>query len=216
MNFIQTGSTYATIAGGNHNTNTSDYAAIPGGQRNVADANSFAAGNNAKATNTGAFVWSDGNGTVTSSITNNSVTFRARNGYRLFTGSGTGGAELLAGATAWSVMSDRNVKKDFAAVDSVSILEKLAAMPITQWHYKWEEPTVTPHIGPMAQDFKHAFYPGSDDKTISTLEADGVAFAAIQGLNKKLEAQKTENAELKAQLNALKVLVQQLAEPKQK
>ena len=26
----------------------------------------------------------------------------------------------------------------------------------------------------MAQDFKHAFYPGRDDKGISTLEFDGV------------------------------------------
>ena len=84
---------------------------------------------------------------------------------------------------------------------------------------------MTPHIGPMAQDFKAAFYPGSDDKSITTLEADGVAFAAIQGLNEKLEAgslksesriQKLEgeNAELKAQLNELKVLVRQLAEKK--
>jgi hypothetical protein len=39
----------------------------------------------------------------------------------------------------------------------------------------------------MSQDFKAAFYPGRDHKTISTLEFDGVALAAIQGLNQKLE-----------------------------
>jgi predicted RNase H-like nuclease (RuvC/YqgF family) len=50
----------------------------------------------------------------------------------------------------------------------------------------------------MAQDFKAAFYPGRDDKSISTLEFDGVELAAIQGLNQKLE---TENAELRKQLN---------------
>ena len=130
----------------------------------------------------------------------------------------TAGVSLAANGTAWAVVSDRNVKKDFVAVDSAAILEKLAAMPITQWHYKWETPEVTPHIGPMAQDFKAAFYPGTDDKSITTQEADGVALAAIQGLNQKLEtgSQKsedrmqkleTENAELKQRLEKLEQLM---------
>ena len=59
----------------------------------------------------------------------------------------------------------------------------------------------------MAQDFKAAFYPGSDDKSISTLEADGVAFAAIQGLNQKLtdelKRRDAENAELERRLEKL-------------
>ena len=77
---------------------------------------------------------------------------------------------------------------------------------------------MTPHIGPMAQDFKAAFYPGSDDKSITTLEADGVAFAAIQGLNEKVESRRqesearsqkleAENAELKARLEKLEELI---------
>ena len=66
----------------------------------------------------------------------------------------------------------------------------------------------------MAQDFKAGFYPGRDDKGISTLEFDGVELAAIQGLNQKVGAgdrrseariQKleAENAELKARLEKL-------------
>jgi hypothetical protein len=121
----------------------------------------------------------------------------------------TSGVSLAAGGTAWAVISDRNVKKDFAAVDSAQILEKLAVMPITQWHYKWETSDVTPHIGPMAQDFKAAFYPGTDDKSITTQEADGVALAAIQGLNQKLEEQRAENAELKKRLERLEQLMNQ-------
>jgi len=39
----------------------------------------------------------------------------------------------------------------------------------------------------MAQDFKAAFYPGRDNKCITTLEFDGVELAAIKGLNQKLE-----------------------------
>jgi hypothetical protein len=82
---------------------------------------------------------------------------------------------------------DRHAKKNFQPVDSVAVLNKLAAIPLQQWNYKWEADAATPNLGPMAQDFKAAFYPGRDDKSISTLEFDGVELAAIQGLNRKLE-----------------------------
>jgi len=85
---------------------------------------------------------------------------------------------------------------------------------VEKWNYKWEANTNTPHIGPMAQAFKAAFYPGRDDKSITTLEFDGVELAAIQGLNQKLEQKETEITELKQQLNELKVLVKQLAQQK--
>ncbi|RME90510.1 MAG: hypothetical protein D6766_13150, partial [Verrucomicrobia bacterium] len=39
----------------------------------------------------------------------------------------------------------------------------------------------------MAQDFHAAFGLGTDDRHIATVDADGVALAAIQGLNQKLE-----------------------------
>jgi len=131
---------------------------------------------------------------------------RASGGYRFFTDPGhTASVSLAPNSTSWSVISDRAVKKDFTDVDSIEVLEKLAAVPVQHWHYKWEPVDATPHLGPVAQDFKPAFYPGRDDKTITTLEFDGVALAAIQGLNQKLEdrlAQKeTEIAELK-QLSA--------------
>ena len=41
-------------------------------------------------------------------------------------------------------------------------------------------------VGPMAQDFHAAFNVGADNKRIATLYEEGVALAAIQGLNKKL------------------------------
>jgi hypothetical protein len=49
----------------------------------------------------------------------------------------------------------------------------------------------------MAQDFHAAFGVGPDDKHIATVDADGVALAAIQGLNQKVES---ENATLRASL----------------
>jgi len=183
---------------------------------------SFLAGGNSQSTNTGAFVWSDSTGTLTKSTNNNSVTMRASGGYRFFTGTNqTAGAQLKPNATAWSTLSDRNAKKNFAPVNSEAILDKLAQIPIQQWNYKWEKGSDTPNIGPMAQDFKGAFYPGRDDKSITTLEFDGVELAAIQGLNQKINernaeirALKQQNDSLAERLNQLEATVQALAEKK--
>jgi trimeric autotransporter adhesin len=140
---------------------------------------------------------------------------RASGGYRLFSNSGaTAGVFLAPNGTAWATISDKNAKKDFAAVNPESVLDKLAAIPVEQWRYQWEDAAATPNIGPMAQDFKAAFYPGRDDKSITTLEFDGVELAAIQGLNRKLQQKDTEITELKQELAELKSLVQQLAQPK--
>ena len=85
------------------------------------------------------------------------------------------------------------------------------------------------HLGPMAQDFYAAFNVGPDDKHIATVDEGGVALAAIQGLDEKVEvgSQKSEvriqnleaeNAQLKQQndslaerLNKLEAMVKQLA-----
>jgi hypothetical protein len=116
--------------------------------------------------------------------------------------------------------SDRNAKENFTPLDTRSVLEKVVALPLTEWNYKADP--VTKHIGPMAQDFYAAFGVGPDDKHIATVDADGVALAAIQGLNQKfeereaslrgkLEHKETEITELKQQLAELKVLVEKLA-----
>jgi uncharacterized protein YceH (UPF0502 family) len=54
----------------------------------------------------------------------------------------------------------------------------------------------------MAQDFHAAFGLGADDKHIATVDADGVALAAIQGLNEKVEAnrQRSESREQRAEV----------------
>ena len=56
------------------------------------------------------------------------------------------------------------------------------------------------HIGPMAQDFHAAFELGTDDKTINTSDAQGVALAAIQGLYQLLQEKDAEIADLEARL----------------
>jgi hypothetical protein len=121
----------------------------------------------------------------------------------------------MVGAMAFNTTSDRAMKEDFAVVDAQAVLAKVAAMPITQWHFK-EFPGAI-HLGPMAQDFYAAFGLGVDDKSIATVDADGVALAAIQGLNQKVESRirnsevrvqklEAENAELKARLEKLEQL----------
>ncbi|MCF7674058.1 MAG: tail fiber domain-containing protein [Akkermansiaceae bacterium] len=102
--------------------------------------------------------------------------------------------------------SDRNLKKNFAAVDPGEILEQLAALPIQQWAYRAEADTVS-HVGPMAQDFHSAFHLGANDTTIATVDADGVALAAIQGLNRKLEEKETEIAGLQERILRLERLM---------
>jgi hypothetical protein len=101
--------------------------------------------------------------------------------------------------------SDRNVKTDFTAVATTELLEKVAALPIQRWRYKNDR--ATHHIGPVTQDFHAAFQVGADDKHIATVDADGVALAAIQGLHQKIEHEnaklREENAEMKARLVAL-------------
>jgi hypothetical protein len=109
--------------------------------------------------------------------------------------------------------SDRNVKAGFEAVDTKSFLERVVALPITRWHYTNDLEAA--HVGPVAQDFHAAFGLGSDDKHIATVDADGVALAAIQGLNQKLEEKlqqkETEIMELKQAVTELKGLVSKLA-----
>ena len=56
------------------------------------------------------------------------------------------------------------------------------------------------HLGPTAQDFRAAFGLGHNDTTISSVDAPGVALAAIQGLNAKLEARVAQQAREIAEL----------------
>ena len=84
------------------------------------------------------------------------------------------------------------------------------SIPISTWHYRSQDPSVR-HIGPMAQDFHAQFPLNESDTTLNSADLDGVALAAIQGLNQKLEeceaSLRAENAELKRRLAELETLV---------
>lgn len=101
--------------------------------------------------------------------------------------------------------SDRNVKENFRPVSPREVLDKVAALPITEWNYKADQGSR--HIGPVAQDFHAAFGVGPDNKHIAMVDADGVALAAIQGLNAKLEEKETRIAGLERRLENLERLI---------
>ena len=103
-------------------------------------------------------------------------------------------------AQAFNVTSDRNAKTNFSSINALEMLKKVSHLNIQTWNYKTDAGSLR-HVGPMAQDFHAAFgFNGKDDKHISVVDSQGVALAAIQGLNAKLE---TENADLRTQLSNL-------------
>jgi hypothetical protein len=108
-------------------------------------------------------------------------------------------------AASFNPTSDRNAKENFQAVSPEEVLAKVSSLSIQKWNFQTD--TATTHIGPMAQDFYAAFGVGPDDKHISTVDADGVALAAIQGLNQKLGQKETEISDLKRTVEELKQLM---------
>jgi hypothetical protein len=113
----------------------------------------------------------------------------------------------------WTNASDVNLKHRFEAVSGEDVLARLRRLPITRWSYKADGKSVR-HIGPMAQDFYAAFGVGSDDVTIGTVDADGVALAGVSALEARTRSQETrikalegENADLRKRLEKLEAVI---------
>jgi trimeric autotransporter adhesin len=141
-------------------------------------------------------------------VSNGSVTIRSN-----ITGANTG-VVMPANSGAWGSLSDRSVKTAIRAIDPIAILEQLIATPISSWSYIAQGESIR-HIGPMAQDLARFGF-GESDTHISTVDADGIALAAIQGLNTKLEAEKSalqqDIEDLKFELAELRSLVLKAAD----
>ena len=243
----------SAIGGGGGNTAMGSWSTIPGGRDNSAAADyAMAAGHQANASHPGAFVWAGGNTQPYNSFDPSRFHIYASNGCSIDysaqrAGDGGGnrwvaigipfiagdtikawnGAHLTDGGT-WANASDRNRKTDFATVDTRLVLEKLATLPVQSWRYT-NEVAGLQHLGPTAQDFRGTFGLGNDDQSITTVDANGVALAAIQGLNKKVEIntrneevrnrnleeklqrKEVELGELRRELSELKELVQRMS-----
>jgi len=161
----------------------------------------YQAGFNLNSGNHDIYIGNVGTGTGFTSTENNIVRIGTQ---------GTQTATYLAGtvyANGVALTSDRNAKENFTAVNAREVLAKVASLPVTEWNYKTDRKSVQ-HIGSMAQDFQAAFgLDGTDDKHISVVDEGGVALAAIQGLNQKLEQKETEITKLKARLEKLERMV---------
>ncbi len=123
------------------------------------------------------------------------------------TGANTGVSMAINGGQ-WLSLSDRRLKTAIVPVDSGSILERVVAMPISTWSYIAQGTDIR-HLGPMAQDFAAAFGLGESDTQIGNIDSEGVALAAIQGLDAKLER---ENAALRADNRSLQQSVAALTQ----
>ena len=108
-------------------------------------------------------------------------------------------------ATLFLPCSDRNMKENFSPIDSREVLAKVVSLPISRWNFK--EAKSTPHIGPMAQDFYAAFAVGPDNRHIGTVDADGVALAAIQGLNEIVREKDSKIHELEQRMERLEQMM---------
>ena len=187
----------------------------------------------------GAFVFGD-RSTTTDTIhaeVTNSATWRVANGFRIYTSSNRStGVTIQSGASTsnwghsnaviststgaylsttgvWTNTSDVNRKHLFLNVSGEDVLSRLRALPIQTWSYRADGSRVR-HLGPTAQAFHAAFGLGSDELTIGTVDADGVALAATQALEvrtstqqRRIEALEAENAALRARLERLEALL---------
>lgn len=200
--------TATTVAGGVNNEATGKYATVPGGQQNTASGDhATAAGQAAGADSANAFVWNDGaayhdtdnDGTedgfaasepVTGELATGAETFNvsARGGARIVTGSSSA-TYIESGSTGWSAASSSETKTDEQPVDPGEVLDGVQSLNIQKWRYR-DTPVKgrgPMHIGPMAEDWHSAFDIGGSDKHINSVNADGVAFAAIQALASRVE-----------------------------
>lgn len=161
---------------------------------------------------------------------NHSASWRVSGGFRIFTSSNlstgmtfqsgasvsnwgqsnavisTSTGAYLSTSGVWTNVSDVNKKHRFEEISYDDVLEKLRKLPITSWSYKADAAN-TKHIGPMAQDFYAAFRLGNDNRSIGTVDADGVALAGIKALEERtrnlaaeLENLKADNAALRQQM----------------
>ncbi len=211
----------ATVAGGNSNTASGEFATVAGGLNNIASENggsvgggfgnaagagaavpggldntanglgSFAAGQDATAGHDGAFVWNGSETVGAASGEPGQFIARAPGGFYLYSDTVGTGVKVPPGSGSWSTMSDRRAKRDIRPVSGRSVLTELRDLPVSTWSYKSQDSSIL-HMGPIAQDFRKAFGLGESKRYIDSVDADGVALAAIKGLNEVVTRQREQ------------------------
>jgi hypothetical protein len=213
----------ATVGGGYMNTASGQGATVPGGWANLAAGDySFAAGARAKvaADHDGSFLFADQSLFNFNSAAANEFAVRSTGGARFVLaidgdGNPTWTCSVSNGGS-WSCSSSVTLKDNLVPADGLDILEQLVHVPLFTWNAKGGDSSVR-HIGPMAEDFHAAFGVGEDETQLSTIDLDGVALAAIQGLYElsqeqgaRIQALEAHNTTLQQRLDNLEARVSAL------
>jgi len=111
-----------------------------------------------------------------------------------------------------TVVSDRNKKENFRALNGEDVLRKISGLNVMSWNYIGHDPRQFRHYGPVAQEFFAAF--GHDDlgtigtdTTINSSDLEGILTIGVQALEKRTraaQALRAENADLSKNIGAMK------------
>lgn len=160
----------------------------------------------------GTFIFGDSSteGTADAPFTGfapNEFLVRAAGGVGFYTNRAlTTGQYLAPSGSQWLGVSDVNTKEHFRDIAGEDILRKIAGMPIREWSYMAQDPSIR-HMGPTAQDFHAAFGLGEDRLRIGSMDADGVALAGVKALENRTRAWADERAALVAEIERLRAVV---------
>jgi len=128
---------------------------------------------------------------------------------------------MIEGQVGFTASSDRNQKENFLPVDREEVLGRIGELTLTSWNFIGHDAQQFRHYGPMAQDFFAAF--GHDgigtigtDTTITSTDMDGILMIAAQALEKRTEALRAENVDLRARVEALERRISSCAPTKVK
>jgi hypothetical protein len=182
----------STVGGGAQNTASGRNATVPGGHSNTASgAYSFAAGRKATANESGTVVFGD--------ATDNEMQSEGSNGVY---------SQMPMYAPSFNTTSARAKKQSVSPVSPESVLDGVTDLEVSTWEFT--DTDDGRHMGPMAGAFAEAFELGDDDESIASVDADGVALAAIQGLADRLESKDDRIDELESENEALRARLDDL------
>jgi len=127
---------------------------------------------------------------------------------------GNVGCDLTVAVPSWTCASSRTLKENYFTVDGEDVLARVRALPITTWNMIGGDRNVR-HMGPVAEDFYHAFGLGLGETTIGLGDIDGVNLAGVKALEarttelrRELDARTAEVAALRGELAELRAQVQ--------
>jgi hypothetical protein len=119
---------------------------------------------------------------------------------------GNVGCDLTVAVPSWTCASSRTLKENFTPVDGEDVLARVRGIPISTWNMIGADQGVR-HLGPVAEDFYHAFPLGLGETTIGLGDIDGVNLAAAKALEARTTDLQRQLDERTAQVRALQAQV---------